>query len=277
MKPEHFSFLYSADNDNQSDFFDNRSFRYGDGFFETMSVFQGKLVLHDAHFERIKKSAEVLKMGLDAAFYQSLENAISSLPFANARVRITVFRGGAGFYRPEQSNAGFHLSATSRNENLFVLNPKGLSILSYKEHLKPITTLGALKTNNALLYVLASNYAKENSKDDALIFNDKKRICETSRGNLFVVTEKKLITPPLSEGGIHGVMRNKIMELAEIIGLSVLESKLNEDDLKEADEIWQSNAVHGIQWYVAWEKNRYFSKYALKMVSSLNEILVNSM
>jgi branched-subunit amino acid aminotransferase/4-amino-4-deoxychorismate lyase len=82
----------------------------------------------------------------------------------------------------------------------------------YEAIAKPMNVLSALKSSNALLYVLASNFAKENSFDDVVLLNAAGRVCEATSSNLFVIKDEKIFTPSVTEGCVEGVLRTVLFE-----------------------------------------------------------------
>lgn len=249
----------------------NRSFLYGDAVFETMLKLKGTIQMYPQHIARLKKSVGIFGFEFEKEKQLQLLDELFTIPFENARIRLAVYRTAGGFYKPTSNQVHFLIDALHHPNDNYVLNAKGLSLVNFSQHLKPMQSLSAVKSANAALYVLSANYAQQQGFDEALILNEKKRICETSTSNLFILKGKELQTPALSEACLPGIMRNRIIDLASELGMQVVETKLDNNDLLDADEIWLSNAIKGIQWVGALEQKRYFSKQAKKMVQLLNQ------
>src|SRR5690606_35689778 len=128
------------------------------------------------------------------------------------RVRFSVFRNGEGLYTPETNKAGFLLEAQPLNQKIYAHNPAGLIIDVYQKHRKTTGPFSHMKSNNALLFVLASLYKKERGLDDVVILNQDGNLCESTHSNLFVWYKNGLYTPALSEGCVDGVMRRAVIE-----------------------------------------------------------------
>ena len=109
------------------------------------------------------------------------------------------------------------------------------------EHKKPISKLSLIKSNNALLYILASIYAKEQNVDDVILLNEKDFIVESSNANLFLVHKGRFYTPPLTDGPLDGTMRSLILK-----NFLVEERSISIEDYENAEEIFLTNA-HGIK------------------------------
>ena len=191
--------------------------------------------------------------------------------YKGARVRLTVFRNAGGFYSPEQNTISWLVQASALDEEQFVLNQKGLVADIYDEIHKPISLLSNLKTNNALLFVLAGLWRRQENLDDCFILNQYGRIAETISSNVFLVKENNIITPPLSEGCIAGTMRHVIMQLASELGYGMQEKGILEKNIVEADEVFITNAIQGVKWVGAYKDRRYFNFAARRLVIRLNQ------
>lgn len=256
---------------------DNRGYRYGDGVFETMKVWHGKILLEELHFERLKNSLQVLKIKLPSGFTElRLKDEILELCKKNncdssARVRLSVSRGNGGLY--ESNDQLLYLIECSQLEKEPAgFNEIGLTIGIYPDARKSIDAFSNLKSANFLPYAMAALYAKENKWDDCILLNSKERICDATIANVFIIQDGKLITPPLSEGCVAGVMRRKILE-SDFSGfwLQVKESVLKAEDLLNADEIFLTNAVSGIRWVKQLEEQTYRSEKTQKLFERLLE------
>ena len=102
-----------------------------------------------------------------------------------------------------------------------------------------------------------------------MILNQYGRIAESLSSNIFIVKEKQLLTPPLTEGCLAGTMRATLMELAKHAGYELIQMPLTEKQLFEADEVFLTNAVQGIQWVGAYKDKRYFNFAARKLIQEL--------
>ena len=136
----------------------------------------------------------------------------------------------------------------------------GLIVDVYDEFKKPYSELSKLKSSNALVYVMAGLYRTRNGLDDVLLLNQEGFLCESLSSNVFIWYDKKLYTPALSEGCIDGVMRKVVIELAVDSGLEVIEAQISPDILRAADEIFHTNAIHGVQWVMGYKQKRYFNR-----------------
>jgi branched-chain amino acid aminotransferase len=257
----------------------NRAFRYGDGLFESMRMCNGKLQFAELHADRLRLGMKALKIEghaiIDSYFLsqKTIELVKKNKFTGNVRFRLSVFRNEGGFYTPENNKCGYLLEAMPLNENTYELNKKGLIVDVYDEITKPINKLANHKTSNALLYVMAGLYKKQHRLDEALLLNQNGFLCEGISANVFVVYQKQIYTPALSEGCIAGVMRSVILTLCKTNDIPVIEAQINPEILKEAEEVFMTNAVNGISWVMGYDKKRYFNEVTKSLSAKLNALI----
>jgi branched-chain amino acid aminotransferase len=229
----------------------SRGYRYGDGFFESMKMADGRILHLDHHFIRIRKSVMLLKMELPASFNsETLERwvveAANAGNMKNARIRCTIFRDGDGFYTPNESNVTIVIELNETSTANYEWNEAGLNLGTYREMSKNGNYLSMLKTTSALVHVMAGIYAKENGFDECVIFNDQGRVAEAIGSNIFCVSGEFIYTPPLSEYCVDGVMRKVVLQIAQAYGYTVYEHPITEISLGAADEIFLTTATKGV-------------------------------
>lgn len=259
----------------------NRSFCYGDGFFESIRITGSEMPFIKNHFERIKETASILEINLPANLtVESLQASVKELCDKNGiqkegRARINFYRNEGGLYAPESNTSSVIIDVMPYQSNQgFELNAKGLKVDLYQKIKKPCNVLSSIKTCNSLLYVLAGKYKLDNDMEECVILNDKHNVCEFTSSNLFIVINGVLYTPAITEGCIHGVMRKVILDLAAKARIYVYETELKPNDLIRADEIFLTNAVQGIQWVGAYKAKRYFNKVSKTLIDALNEHVI---
>ncbi len=255
---------------------DNRAFHYGDGLFETIRIVRGKPCFLDAHWARLSEGLKVLRItvpqGLDRV---RLEQAIAELAARNnapnARCRLTVFRDSPGYYRPQRNDGAYTLELTTLDREAYILNERGYNVDLYPGMRKPVNFLSVHKTLGAQLFVMAGLWCIDHHLDDCLVQNDKGNIIESGSGNMFIVSNGVLYTPPLSDGCIGGVMRMQVINIALENRIKVYESSLNPQNLLVADELFFTNAATGVQWVAAYRTKRYGHRMALRLQDLLVE------
>ncbi|MBC7615335.1 MAG: aminotransferase class IV [Pedobacter sp.] len=253
----------------------NRGFKFGDGVFESMRMCNGKLQFAELHADRLRAAMKAIKLDGYTLFddyflrQKTSELAKRNKFNGNVRFRLTVYRDGEGLYTPVSNKPGYLLEATTLTDGNYELNQKGLIIDVYDELTKPINKLSNYKTTNALLYVMAGLYQKQHKLDEAIILNQNGFLCESTSSNVFIVYEKQIYTPALSEGCIAGVMRSVVLKLAKMNDIPLIEAQISPEILKEADEVFVTNASWGIRWVMGYGKKRYFNEMAKSITSFL--------
>ena len=228
----------------------NRGYRYGDGLFETMKVHRGKILLAAYHWERLSAGMKLLGLEPPAFFEPArLEEQILSLSNKNncgelARIRLSVFGGNGGLY-DDHRDTQFLIEAWALPATVNKMNENGLVLGVYEGARKHIDHFSNLKSANFLPYTLAARYAKVQHWNDAIVLNTEGRIADTTIANIFLVKDGTILTPSLQEGGVAGVMRRWALENSP---LPVQEGPITLADLKTADEIFVTNAIHGVRW-----------------------------
>lgn len=240
---------------------DNRSFRYGDGCFETMRVSQGQIQLADLHFERLMASIHLLHFDVPQHFTKNyFTRLITELCTRNnhdthARVRLTIFRADGGLYEPLNNHPCFIIQSWELNRQILELNETGLTIDICPDVRKSIDKYASIKSNNCLPYVMATMWARQHRLNDAVILNPYGRVADSTLASLFIVRNRQLITPPLSEGSVCGVMRKHLMQID--LPFSLIEAPLTVEDLETANEIFLTNAISGLRWVGSFRDSSY--------------------
>lgn len=256
----------------------NRAFLYGDGVFETLKIINGRILFLEDHYFRLMASMRVVRMEIPMDFtMEYFEKQVLSLVnemgiAASARARITVFRNDGGLYLPKTNMVSYLINATPLESASYVLNKASYEVDLYKDFYVAKQLLSSIKTTNKLINVTGSIFAHENALDNCILLNDAKNVIEVLQGNLFMLTGKKLITPPVSEGCLNGVMRKQVLALAKKIkGIEVLEEIISPFDLQKADELFLTNVIVGIQSITKYRKKEFANNFAQVLVQKLNE------
>jgi branched-chain amino acid aminotransferase len=254
----------------------NRGFRYGDGFFESMVMFDKKIPLLEYHWSRIEFTIQVLsatlprRFDIDRFYNMVLDLCAVNDVAKNARIRLQFFRKGKGLYLPEEDELGYVISM-DRIENAQFEPGNGLVAGMRDDCFKPFYNISDLKTTSALIYVLFSQFAKADNLDEMIITDSNGMVCEAIRSNVFLWKDSRLITPDLISGCVNGVMRTYLMST---LGAEIEEREIESRELLEADEILLANAVKGVQWVREFSGKTYTNKKAVELTALLNKNLV---
>ena len=260
----------------------NRAFLYGDAVFETVKIVKGKILFLEDHYFRLMASMRILRMEIPMDFtMEFFEDQVLSTVSNNgfeqsARARITVYRNDGGYYLPTTNTISYLIHTSPLENQFFVFENKECEVDLYKDFYISKQLISSLKTTNKVIHVTASIYADENGYNNCIMLNDSKNVVEVLQGNLFMLQGNKLITPPVTEGCINGIMRKQVLALAKKIeGLEVVEDVISPFDLQKADELFYTNVIKGIQSITKYRKKEYTNEIAKELVEQLNAFIAS--
>ena len=256
----------------------NRGFAYGDALFETIRVSHGKLFFWEDHYFRLMASMRILRMEIPMNFTMEyleaqIQNTLkeNNLTNSSARVKVSVFRNEGGLYKPEDHSVGFIIDAKPLDSDFYLFNDAFYEIDLFKDYYISPGLLTTLKTNNKALNVVGSVYAQENDLHNCLILNTNKQIVEALNGNVFIVKDKAIKTPPILDGCLNGIMRKQILRILEKVEAYQLEEvSISPFELQKADEIFITNVIVGIQSVSKYRKKTYDVSVAKDLLQKLN-------
>lgn len=257
---------------------DNRSFRYGDGFFETLKMENGKIRLAPFHFDRLFSSLEKLKFQQPVYFTSDyLTEQMEQLARKNfhqklARIRLTIFRGEGGLYEVANHFPHHLIQTWALNPANNYLNENGLDLGIFREARKVCDEFSPVKSNNYLPYAMAAIWAKEQKLNDALLLNPYDRVADATIANVFVVKDGLIKTPALTEGPVNGVMRRHLLQLMRQENMPVEETRISYEDMEQASEIFLTNAIYGIRWVKKLGKNEYTQQLAPELFKKIGSV-----
>ena len=255
----------------------NRGLLYGDSVFETVKILDGKILFAEDHYFRLMASMRIVRMEIPMNFtMEYFEEQILSLAKAqnlenSSRARVTIFRKEGGFYLPTDKNISFLISVSALENTVYSFEKDFYEVELYKDFIVTKHLLSTIKSSNRMINVTGSIFADENGYDNCLLINDDKNVIEALNGNLFMLMGNKLITPPISEGCLNGVMRKQVLALArKIESLEVVEEPISPFDLQKADELFVTNVIKGIQPVTKYRKKEYETKVSKDLLLRLN-------
>jgi branched-chain amino acid aminotransferase len=259
---------------------DNRGLKYGDALFETIRVVNNKIYFWEDHYLRLMSSMRILRMQIPMSFtMEYLEAQIIKTIAANAyennavRIRLTVFRNDGGLYCPKTNEVSFIIEANTLDTNFYTLNDAFYEVELFKDFYVNIDMLSTLKTNNKILNVVGSVFAKENNYDNCILLNNNKMVVEALNGNIFMVIGSTIKTPPKSDGCLNGILRKKLIEIiGKLETYTLEESSISPFDLQKADELFITNAIMGIQPISKYRKKEYSTIVASDLIGKLNAV-----
>ena len=226
----------------------DRGFTLGDGLYETIRVRDGRLSRIDRHFARLDAGLRTLdiKLKLDEnALSGAMRAVLAANYLENAALRLTVSRGvsARGLAPDPTSRPTVAISAVA-----FAGPPPPAQVMiATVTRRNAASPISRIKTISCLDSILARMEATKYGMDDALLLNGDGWVAEASAANLFAVIDSVLVTPPVSDGALPGVMRAAIMAHTPLG-----ECSLSADDLSRASELFLTSSL-GIRPIVAFD------------------------
>ena len=226
----------------------DRGFTYGDGLFETMRVYSGKIFRLEHHLDRLFQSARsilielpITKNEIRSAIYAALKlNGLS-----NSIVRLTVTRG--------ELDSGVNVDYSSPPTIVILVKPvKAISKKTYKEGIgiklykkSAIRTQGIsnkIKSCNYLSNIILRENALKENFFEAILLDHNHNVTEGTISNIFIIKNNQLKTPILNEFVLSGIIRQAILDLCLENNIPFKEDRITERELYEADELFLTNS-----------------------------------
>ncbi len=215
---------------------------YGDGVFEGIRFYEGRVFRLDDHIDRLYRSARAIALTIpmdrDAMSLAVLET-IRANDMTDGYVRLVVTRGEGSLGLSPKScpHPGIFIIAAG-----ITLYPEEM----YRTGLKVVTCAtrriahGALspmvKSLNYLNNIMAKIEAEQSGAGEGLMLNEQGYVAECTGDNVFLVRDGRILTPPIAAGALTGVTRAVVFELAQQLGIDIREENLTRYDIYTADE-----------------------------------------
>ncbi|MGB5419356.1 aminotransferase class IV [Algibacter sp.] len=258
--------------------FQNRGYSYGDALFETIKTSYGKILFWEDHYFRLMASMRILRMEIPMNFtmeflsdeiHKTLE--ANQLEKSSARVKLMVNRNEGGYYNPETNDISFIISVKPIQEDFYILNTDFYEVDLFKDYFIAPGLLSTLKTNNKVLNVIGSIYAKENNLNNCILLNTNKHVIEALNGNIFLVNGNVIKTPPILDGCLKGIMRTQLLNIIDALpDYEIVEESISPFELQKADEMFVTNVIQGIQPISKYRKKMYTNEVSKMLLQKLN-------
>jgi len=215
---------------------------YGDGVFEGIRAYNGRVFRLSEHIDRLFYSAKAIALTLPmthAEFVRATVEVCRRNKLRDGYIRLVVTRG--------VGSLGLNPNLCKRPTVIIIAGKIQLYPEELYQHGLEIITVAttrnlhnalnpAIKSLNYLNNILAKIEALNGHCEEAIMLNSEGFVAECTGDNIFIVKGNKLFTPPLSAGALHGITRAAVMELAAENGMTVAEPNLTRYDLFNADE-----------------------------------------
>jgi len=227
----------------------DRGLLYGDGVFETIAIHHGEPRYWPRHMARLREGCRRLKIhGID---YDVLRSEADMLCRSETRgvLKVIVTRGSGGRgYRAPSSDDGATGCTRILQRHDFPNYPKifwqeGVELTICNSRLGGNPSLAGLKHLNRLEQVIARSEWHNSLIPEGLMLNQAGDVISGTMTNLFVVREKNLYTPDLSQCGVAGVIRGLVIDIARSLGISVYIDRLSLSDVLSSDEVFVCNSL----------------------------------
>ena len=213
----------------------NRGFLYGDGVFDVIKYSAGKLFFWEEHYLRLMASMRILRMNIPDIFtLEYLENEI---------------------FKTIQGN---ELTDKTVKVSLIIVRAEG----------------GEYTPDNFFVdYCIQVQELSSPFYQNCILLNHQKNVVGFLNGNLFLVVDNQIITPPLTDGAINGITRKKLIDVIKKTNeYSIIEKTISPFDLQKADELFLTNTTVGIQSVSKYRKKEFQNKIAKNILGKLNTI-----
>ncbi|NJD54929.1 MAG: branched-chain-amino-acid transaminase [Nitrospirae bacterium] len=229
----------------------DHGFLYGDGIYETMRAYNGRVFMLGQHIERLGRSAALIRMHIPEP--QTIRDAVYAAVEANglksAYIRVTISRGkGAIGLDPSLCpRPTFIVIAEEFRGYPDTFYEHGVSLIIAATRRNLIEALNPkIKSLNFLNNILAKMEAKERGAYEAIMLNAQGYIAEGTVCNIFFVKEGVLRTPAVEVGVLEGITRELVVTLAKKEGITVNEGRYLPEDIFSASEVFFTNTTSEI-------------------------------
>ncbi|MFT5450966.1 MAG: 4-amino-4-deoxychorismate lyase [Enterobacterales bacterium] len=258
-----------------SDIATDRALLYGDGVFTTIVIKDQKALFIEEHFKRLLDNCQQLKIinlpldEIKISFSSAIEHIKQGI------VRITVARssGERGYFCANPKPV-FWITSSDWPVHIQLFRASGINVRYCEQRLSQNPSLAGIKHCNRLEQVLARNEWQSDDYQEGLMLDTQGHLIEGTMSNLFIIKNNLLITPTLTLSGVKGIMRQKVIEIAQSEGIEVNIMDIKPEDLKSAEAAFVTNSVIGI-WSINKIENHSFTKNPLieKLQQSLHKFI----
>ena len=232
---------YCSERDAKVSVFDH-GLLYGDGVFEGIRAYNGRVFKLKEHIDRLFSSAKAILLEIPLSHAEMMKATVATIRANKLRdcyVRLVVTRGvGTLGLNPRScKNPSVIIIAGKIQVYPAELYARGMDIVTVPTVRNLHSAVNpAIKSLNYLNNILAKIEANNAGVEEAVMLNAEGFVSECTADNLFIIKNGEAFTPPLFAGALHGITRGTVMEIAGRLGVKVVETNLTRYDLFNADE-----------------------------------------
>lgn len=215
---------------------------YGDGCFEGIRFYSGKVFRLEEHIKRLFDSMRYLMLSLPWSFEEvcrATEETVAASGQQDGYIRLVVTRGKGDLGLNPRNCPQPSMFIIVQNIALYPkeMYENGLSIItsSYRRP-NPDVLCMQVKSLNYLNSISAKIEAVQQGAGEALLLNQQGNVAECTGDNIFIVRNGEVITPPLTDGALGGITRHAVMDLCAELGIPCRVCSINRFDVLSADE-----------------------------------------
>lgn len=230
----------------------DRGLLYGDGIFETIRVYHGRLFRFDDHFRRLERSAHAIVLRMPYGkpwFHRQITALLAANRLTDALIRLTVTRGigPPGLEPPRKARPTVIIVARPFASYPAARYRRGLRVtIADIRRAPPSASPPHAKHLNYMVNILAKQEAARRRADDALLLSSSGHLCEGTASNLFFVRAGLLYTPSRATGLLEGITRRVILQQARRLRIPVRQGLFLPRALYQADEAFLTNTSYEV-------------------------------
>ncbi len=222
---------------------------YGDGIFEGIRVYNGKVFEHKMHIDRLFQGAGVIRLKIPMSSEQIMDavcQTVKANNIENGYIRLIVTRGPGDLGLNPLTCKTPQIIIIAANIALYPkeLYEKGLRIISantVRNH--PLSVPPQVKSLNYLNNIMAKLEALDHGMFEAVMYNHMGYVAECTGDNIFIVKEGVIYTPPVSSGSLDGITRRVVIRLARANGYQMIEKDLTRFELQSCEEMFLTGSA----------------------------------
>jgi len=217
---------------------------YGDGVFEGIRVYGGRVFELEAHLRRLYESAKVIRLEISMGkteLVAAIKRTVEANGITDGYIRLVVTRGAGtlGLNPFLCKNSCLIIIADKIQlypEELYETGMKIISATTVRNH--PLAIPPQVKSLNYLNNIIAKIEALDNDVPEAIMYNHEGYVAEATGDNVFIVRDGVIYTPPVEAGSLEGITRNLVIRLAREENIEVVEKNLTRCDLYICNEFF---------------------------------------